>query len=172
MCLHDRKGVAPDRARVVEPIAAPGNAASRATELVYRPVDEVQRDIERVMRDHPRLSANGFGFTTFAPPEEYERRLRESREAMLSEAYCLQFERARAWLQQCAHTKTFNRKITSYGLKHLVEYWMKAVHPRDNYYASNGIFIAAAIHLGFKFRRTDNRADNPNVYLNLALPKQ
>jgi hypothetical protein len=159
MRLCDRTGV------------APGTAAPNATVLVYRPLEEVRRDIERVMRDHHRLTTSGFGFGGLVPLEEYERRFREAREEMLSEEFCLQFERARTWLQQCRHTKTFNRKNSSYGLKHQVERWMSAVQPGGNYYVRNGMFIAAAIHLGFKFRRTDNRPDNPNVYLNLALPK-
>jgi hypothetical protein len=107
-----------------------------------RPVEEVRRDIERVMREHDRLGADGFGFSDFVRPEEYERRLHESREAMLSEDCCSQFERARARLERYQRSN-IDRKMAS-----ALQHWT-LTHAN---YVSNGMFIAAAIHLGSDFR--------------------
>jgi hypothetical protein len=169
MRSYDR--IAPDMTRLAEPLAARSNAPSRATEFPCRSLEEVRRDIERVTREHPELSADGFG-VGLVPPEEYERRFREAREAMLSEESCVGFERARAWLEQCRRTKNLNRRFTSYYLSDEARCWTRASYPHEEKWSlPHGLFIAAAIHLGFHFRKTNDSIFSPTVYLNLALPK-
>lgn len=68
------------------------------------------------------------------------------------------------WLQGCATRKTINTSFSSYRLKHLVEAWAKKAG-RDDYYVSNGAFIAAAIHMGFDWKPD---FDSPNVRFNIS----
>ncbi|MCR9909731.1 hypothetical protein NB545_20050 [Vibrio campbellii] len=61
------------------------------------------------------------------------------------------------WLKQIEKTEKFNAKRSSYGLKHVAE--------KDIGYITNGVFIAAAIHSGFKYRII---SDGPNVAFNMS----
>ncbi len=67
------------------------------------------------------------------------------------------FEKAVFWLKQVGKIKSFNPHRSSYGLKHLAE--------KDIGYITNGVFIAAAIHSGFKYKITPQ---NPNVQFNMS----
>jgi hypothetical protein len=103
------------------------------------------------MRKEPWLNDYGMGV--------YDRRLnREQRKARLKEeraklrASVDDVERTMAWLQEnIPPIKTINHRHTSYGLKDITE--------REIGYITNGVFIAAALILGYKpkFR------DSPNV---------
>lgn len=53
---------------------------------------------------------------------------------------------------------------SSYGFKHMAERYASAVRGRSRY-VSNGIFIAAAIHMGYSPRGMWNDAEGPNVQL-------
>ena len=56
-------------------------------------------------------------------------------------------------------TKGINRRLgSSYGLKHITEAWSES-------YIPNGMFIAAAVHLGFMVERAES---GPNAYLNVS----
>lgn len=68
------------------------------------------------------------------------------------------------WLQDCQQRKTINTTFSSYKLKHMVEAWAKRTG-RDDYYVSNGAFIAAAIHMGFEWQQD---FDSPNVRFNIS----
>lgn len=68
------------------------------------------------------------------------------------------------WLSGCTKRKTINLSYSSYGLKHMVETWMKR-QGREDYYVSNGAFIAAAIHMGFDWKPD---FDSPNVRFNIS----
>jgi len=68
------------------------------------------------------------------------------------------------WLRGCSKRKTINTSISSYRLKHMVEAWAKMVGLED-YYVSNGAFIAAAIHMGFDWKAD---FDSPNVRFNIS----
>jgi hypothetical protein len=68
------------------------------------------------------------------------------------------------WLKGCVRRKTVNASISSYTLKHMVEAWAKK-SGRDDYYVSNGSFIAAAIHMGFAYKED---FDSPNVRFNIS----
>jgi hypothetical protein len=53
--------------------------------------------------------------------------------------------------------KSFNKRGTSYGLKHIAEH--------DMGYCTNGVFIAAAIAEGFRVRREGR---SPNAVFNIS----
>jgi hypothetical protein len=68
------------------------------------------------------------------------------------------------WLHGCKERKTINPSFSSYRLKHMVEAWVKKAG-QDDYYVSNGAFIAAAIHMGFDWKAD---FDSPNVRFNIS----
>ncbi|MDT3335481.1 hypothetical protein Q4Q49_09210 [Shewanella sp. SP1S1-7] len=67
------------------------------------------------------------------------------------------FEKTVTWLKQIEKIKSFSTHRSSYGLKHLAE--------KDIGYITNGVFIAAAIHSGFKYKINP---DSPNVRFNMS----
>ncbi|UZD57566.1 hypothetical protein OLL83_003356 [Shewanella algae] len=67
------------------------------------------------------------------------------------------FEKTVVWLKQVEKVKSFNTHRSSYGLKDLAE--------KEIGYISNGVFIAAAIHSGFKYKINP---DSPNVRFNMS----
>ena len=68
------------------------------------------------------------------------------------------FDAACSWLCTRARIKTLNRNHNTYGLKHYME--------RDKFgYVSQGIFIAAAVHLGFKYALS---GESHGLYLNIS----
>lgn len=68
------------------------------------------------------------------------------------------------WLRDCQKRKTINTSFSSYGLKHMVEKWARKTG-KDDYYVSNGAFIAAAIHMDFDWKPD---FDSPNVRFNIS----
>lgn len=67
------------------------------------------------------------------------------------------FDKAVNWLKKVEKISSFNTKRSSNNLKLLAE--------RDIGYISNGIFIAAAIHSGFRFKL---EPESPNVQFNMS----
>ena len=68
------------------------------------------------------------------------------------------------WLHGCKQRKTINTSFNSYSYKHMVEAWAKR-NGSDDYYVSNGAFIAAAIHMGYHWKL---EFDSPNVMFNIS----
>ena len=62
--------------------------------------------------------------------------------------------------------KTFNKKISSYGLKHVLEKYRKKIIGYGNYYISNGDFILAMEMMGYKINFIK---DSPNCFFNCSL---
>ena len=123
--------------------------------------------IQAVLNREPALSAGGL--------RSHDRRLsvREnaanfsaSREAMLKAGSVEQFVRAVAYLQTKEQSKAVSRKATSYGYKHDAERYHRAEAPGDDPYVANGMFIAAALHLGFTVKRDGD--NSPNALINIA----
>ncbi len=116
-------------------------------------------DLLFILAQEPDLNSFGFGLTrsAYPSPAEYQRRLAESRDEMILDYD--RFERVCNWLRQNGRSrKTINTQMGSYGWKHHVE--------RDiGVYVTNGIFIAAAIHSGFRYKK-----HAPNAYFNLSHP--
>lgn len=111
-------------------------------------------DILTVMAAHPTLSAFGFGKYNYESEEERTRRDLDSRESLMASGPMC--SRVCEWLESVEKIGTINRRHSSYGLKHWVE-------RRDCKYVSNGAFICAAIHMGFRFE-----ADGPNAQFNMS----
>jgi hypothetical protein len=88
------------------------------------------------------------------------------REFMTSDRYVQQFDRSVEFLNQVKRTKHVQYGISSYSWKHVAENWhrRKNVDPDGDYYISSGMFIAAAISMGFLIKKTDS----PNVMLNIS----
>ncbi len=137
------------------------------SEAVVRCKFSAERDaIKLVLAQEATLTR--FGLGVFEPwrktPEQREAELIKGREAMLLPYHMGEFIRARDFLSQFAHRATINTKISSYSLKDQAERFYRERGVSDCY-VSNGLFIAAAIHLGFKIKRV---RDSPNPYFNLG----
>lgn len=119
-----------------------------------------QADITAVLEKFSDLTAYGAGI--YEPhrlsPEEQKAKLKEGQEQLLQDVAT--FDKVVAWLSAHpeARIKTINRGRSSYGWKHVAE---RAIGT----YVSNGIFIAAAVHLGYPYHRTFG---NPNVSFPLS----
>jgi hypothetical protein len=85
-----------------------------------------------------------------------------------------EFERAVEWLSLIGKTKNINRRAGhSYGLKHAVEGYFHRKHGQGDVYVSNGVFLMAARHLGFKLEPYEARYaggdwDCWNAFLNIS----
>lgn len=115
-------------------------------------------DIEAVMAQAPQLTHFGFGVFDAheRTPEQRKAELAKGRQEMLTAGAVYEFTLAREFLARRGKRATINNSSSSYGLKHQAEHTCGE-------YISNGMLIAAAIHLGFKIKR-----DGPNAYLNIA----
>jgi hypothetical protein len=119
-------------------------------------------DMDRVLEREPQLG--DFGFGVWDPrsktPAERAAELLRDREDMRAPRSLAAFMAARGWLRQFRKIKALNRRGTSYGLKHFAE--------DDIGYATNGVFIAAAIAEGFTVRRAGAYGDSPNAWFNIS----
>lgn len=89
------------------------------------------QEIQEVLKKYPNLSASGFGAGNPINPEEVK--------------LCIDWIRPRSIR---IARKTINTKCSSYSWKHIVE---RSVGE----YISNGAFICAALHLGFRMKKLD-----------------
>jgi hypothetical protein len=114
-------------------------------------------DIEAVLEKCPNLTAFGIGVfdERNLGRKEREAEFKEKREKLLTDSDGC--SRAEAWLMSKPRRETINSRRSSYGLKHV------AAH--DIGYVTNGAFIAAAIHCGFKFQIYYR---SPNVGINIS----
>ena len=117
-----------------------------------------RNDIQKVLDQVPELNdfgiglfKNGHGLT----PEQRKAKLEEDRQKLLESID--EFDKTCEWLSTKERRKSINTSHTSYGLKHMVE--------KDIDYITNGVFIAAAIHCGFKIKYIH---DHPNVCINIS----
>ena len=115
--------------------------------------------IAAVLSKEPDLFPNGY-----RTPNDKDEDVARSRASMLSSGYAGEFSRACEYLNQVGRRARVNKDATSYGWKHQVERFHKEQHDR-NTYVSNGMFIVAAIHLGFIVKRISG---SPNAYLNIG----
>lgn len=65
-----------------------------------------------------------------------------------------------------SQTRAFNKRITSYGLKHIIENALAVESGRQIDYISNGTLILAMYDYGFKIKRIN--IDSPNCYFNVS----
>ncbi len=116
--------------------------------------DQIQKIIDIL----PQLTNFGIGIYDDGRKlsrEEYKRKFDEEQATLLNSLD--DFVKACSWLNQISKIKSINRHRTSYGLKHVAEKHMG--------YVTNGVFIAAAIHCGFKYKINDG---SPNVMFNMS----
>jgi hypothetical protein len=109
-------------------------------------------DMERILEQEPELSDYGYGNGGFSKtPEERAVRFQENLKLIREPRLLAQFLAARRWLRRFSKLKSFNKRGTSYGLKHV------AAH--DMGYVTNGVFIAAAIARGQQPQRRVQHLD-------------
>jgi hypothetical protein len=117
-----------------------------------------KQDLEAVMAQFPDL--NYFGMGVFEPrtktPEERAKELQAGRVDMLE--HVDMFDAVCEWLRNMPALQNVNLRRTSYGLKHLAERSLGS-------YVANGIFIAAALHCGYPYRRIEN---SPNMSFGIS----
>jgi hypothetical protein len=114
--------------------------------------------LQHILAAHEDLGAYGWKHRGFTP-EQHE----ISRSEMTSDDYVQQFERATEYLSHRRRRKTVWKRGTSYGWKHQAEHYFES--SGNHQYISNGMFIAAAINLGFVVQRIPN---SPNCFLNIS----
>jgi hypothetical protein len=116
-------------------------------------VAEARDVVDRALRACPLVAACGL----LDPPHKDYPRERHTISALVAiaadDAHELgQVRRAADWIKLQDERATWNRRHSSYGLKHIVEGWWRARTGGD-VYVSNGVFIATAIGLGRAFIR-------------------
>ncbi len=114
-----------------------------------------------LMAEHPTLNDFGIGhgsahYSPNDPPEWKDRILQAERE-MLGDSMVDVIWTVH-WLRlNVEPIKTINRRHSSYGLKHLAQKFS------PNGYLSNGVFIAAALIVGYPFK-----VDPPNAMFGMS----
>lgn len=177
-------------AQSIEPSTAVVSGASFAAYLaghgfevdpthIYRAAAQVA--INGVLERMPRLSIYGIGFgrpqrnedNTWETPQQCYSRFAEQRQECqglhASEAFLL----ALTLLSRIQPTKTITSGSGSYRLKHIAENYSctypegAKLGPR---YVPNGMLIAAAVHMGFKYKMyiDDFGYDLPNMNFNMS----
>ena len=117
--------------------------------------------IAAVLLKLPELTPNGVGlFEDFSEkyrsPETRAEMLEVEQNRLLKDV--ASFDAACSWLSTLSRIATVNKNNTTYGLKHFME--------RAGFgYVSHGIFIAAAVHLGFVYKLD---APSHSLYLNIS----
>ncbi|WP_428304411.1 hypothetical protein [Lacipirellula sp.] len=121
-------------------------------------VNEIsEENLGAVMERCPNLGAFGFGsFGQYHPefPGNATKELKQDRGELLRGF--AQFQTACEWLAKIEKSRSTNQTCSSYALKHRVERFYAP------FYCCNGAFIAAAIHMGFKWVE-----DGPNACFNM-----
>jgi hypothetical protein len=138
--------------------------------VVRTKLADVRAAIEAVMAREPVLCVNGMrSYDRRKTLQENAKAFADWRQKMLGAHCVVQFVRAVEFLQTLEKSPRVNRDRTSYGYKHSAEYFHKERSPGEDPYVSNGMFIAAAMHLGFTIKRDHD--NSPNVLINIAKPK-
>ncbi len=98
-----------------------------------------------------------------------------AREELIGESAVSGFLASLAFLSRITPTRTIRNGMGSYGLKHVAENFI-CTYPEGGKlgptYVSNGVFIAAAIHAGFRIKTyvDDLGYNNLNVSFNMSKP--
>ncbi|MGH6826826.1 hypothetical protein [Methyloceanibacter sp.] len=112
-------------------------------------VQAAKAAIATVIRAWPEL-----GYLGLRHPGKFE----IHRKQLEGEHAAEEFIRAVTWLEKVPKRKTFNPYNSSYGIKEAAEKW-------TGDYISNGVFIAAAIHAGFRVAQIPG---TPNAEIGIA----
>lgn len=125
-------------------------------------------DIQRILDREPDLSRYGMGLCWNDREKSLAERQADfaaSRAEMLTDDTLAECNRAHRYLAHVNAIKSFGAGGSSYGLKHDAERYNKALPNTENPYVSNGAFICAALHNGFKMRL---RGTSPNPVFNMS----
>jgi hypothetical protein len=117
----------------------------------------MRRVLTSIMANEPTLNDFGFGlyvgYRRESPAKQAEI-LAENRRKLLASVDRVQA--TCAWIDtHLLSRKTFNPRHTSYGLKHVAE--------REIGYMTNGVFIAAMIACGYRYK-----VEGPNAIFNVS----
>ena len=130
-------------------------------------------DIEHIMSAEPLLTHFGFEHLDSysdafykrhcdCSKEEYIQRFKKNRATLRNALE--ECQRCCTYLQHMDKIKSVRHKLGSYGLKHGVErYYRSRGLAHGDAYVSNGSFICAAIHMGFRVIR--KRPESPNAWI-------
>jgi hypothetical protein len=124
--------------------------------------------IEEVLSREPMLCYSGFRNESFYSrplrPAQSMREFVADRRRMIDERSVQEFNRAVTWLIRQPRVKHPNpRAGTSYRLKHVAEHEM-------GMYISNGMFLCAAISLGFTYERNfKTEYGGVNAWINIGV---
>lgn len=123
--------------------------------------------IRAVMEREPTLTV--FGFPTYKrmPPAERKAEFDRLRRSMVTDYHVEQFLMAQEFLFTVPRTERVTKRVSSYGYKEQVEAFQKRRNAPDSY-VENGMFIAAAVDMGFVVGRIEG---SPNAYFNIGRPK-
>lgn len=123
----------------------------------------MNQELQKIMNEHPRLTADGYCDDTYVCnwskcfKKEGALHFENSRETLAN--YGAQYEAAKGWIaKNMVKRVNFNRKVTSYWLKHVCENHIG--------YIPNGVFIAAMLGSGFRMATVEG---SPNVFFNANL---
>jgi hypothetical protein len=124
-------------------------------------------DIQRVLDREPHLSRYGIGLAWFGKKTMDERwaEFNKWRAEMLTDDTLAECNRVHRYLAHVNAIKSFGAGGSSYGLKHAVERYTRALSNSGDKYVSNGAFICAALHNDFKMRL---RGTSPNPVFNMS----
>lgn len=118
---------------------------------VFKPIELSQKDLEKVLIEHPTLGVHGFWHPECGIDLPTDRlALSNSLERV---------EQASTWVQQLKKRKTLNNKAHSYSLKRDAEREL-GVH-----FIPNGCLIAAALIAGFRCQMIP---DTPNCIFDMT----
>lgn len=125
--------------------------------------DTLRAQVLAVQARDPAVTAFGLGifdqFRRESRGEDVAAKFQHERDEMLTMPSLGQFAFCCEWLRGVERTKNINTRFNSYGHKHRVEGFYGV-------YISNGMFIAAAIHLEFLVRR--DSPHSPNCCINVS----
>ncbi|HYH64920.1 MAG TPA: hypothetical protein VD866_09525 [Urbifossiella sp.] len=99
-------------------------------------------NIEAVLTILPNLTHCGVGFPRQYPGDPPFDEARDRASLLESADAC---EKSCRWLGTVVRVERINHRRSTYGLKHIMQ-------RETGEYVTNGAFIAAAIHMGFKWR--------------------
>jgi hypothetical protein len=125
-------------------------------------------DIQRVLDREPHLSRYGIGLCWLDREKTLDQRWAQFatwRAEMLTDDTLTECNRAHRYLAHVNAIKSFGAGGSSYGLKHAVERYTRALPNSGNHYVSNGAFICAALHNGFQMRL---HGTSPNPVFNMS----
>ena len=121
---------------------------------------DIRRRLDALMAEHPTLTHFGIRSTRECFPSgspEWRDRILQAEREMFRESIDDVIWTV-DWLRSNVEPiKTINRRHSSYGLKHLAEKFS------PNLYLSNGVFIAAAMIVGYPFE-----LDPPNAMFGIS----